>query len=224
MTIKNWPKGYGPRERLLVKGAEHLTDAEVIALLIGSGRKGLSAVDIGHNLLTTFSGINGVKRACAKHVQALAGVGPAKYAVICAAFELCRRASLEQIVDMQAITNPSQTKAFVLQQLSHLDREVFALILLDNQHRVIDFEQVFKGTINAAAVYPREVVKIVLEKQAAALILVHNHPSGLAEPSQSDRGITERLIQALKSIDVQVLDHLVVGHQHVVSFAERGWI
>ncbi|MCH1931953.1 DNA repair protein RadC [Shewanella sp. A25] len=224
MTIKDWPDGEGPRDKLLLKGAAQLTDAELLAVLLRNGLSGLNAVDLARSLIVEFGGLRGLLCASKHQVCRLPGVGPVKYAQLQAAAELARRVAQENLQRGQVLTNPDLTRDYLMRQLADRSYEVFAILLLDSQHRVIQFVELFRGTIDSASVYPREVVSLVLEKKAAAVIVCHNHPSGIAEPSQADRRITERLKNALATIDVSLLDHMVVGDREIVSFAERGWI
>ena len=224
MGIKDWPEGEGPRDKLLQKGAAHLSDAELLAVLLRNGLAGLNAVDLARSLICEFGGLRNLLCAPRNQVCRLPGVGPVKYAQLQAAAELARRVAQENLQRGQVLTNPDLTRDYLMRQLADRSYEVFAVLLLDSQHRVIQFVELVRGTIDSASVYPREVVSLVLEKKAAAVIVCHNHPSGIAEPSQADRRITERLKNALATIDVSLLDHMVVGDREIVSFAERGWI
>lgn len=224
MGIKDWPEGEGPRDKLLQKGATYLSDAELLAVLLRNGLAGLNAVDLARSLISEFGGLRNLLCAPKNQVCRLPGVGPVKYAQLQAAAELARRVAQENLQRGQVLTNPDLTRDYLMRQLTDRSYEVFAILLLDSQHRVIQFVELFRGTIDSASVYPREVVSLVLEKKAAAVIVCHNHPSGIAEPSQADRRITERLKNALATIDVSLLDHMVVGDREIVSFAERGWI
>lgn len=224
MGIKDWPEGEGPRDKLLQKGAGQLSDAELLAVLLRNGLAGLNAVDLARSLISEFGGLRNLLCAPRSQVCRLPGVGPVKYAQLQAAAELARRVAQENLQRGQVLTNPDLTRDYLMRQLADRSYEVFAVLLLDSQHRVIQFVELFRGTIDSASVYPREVVSLVLEKKAAAVIVCHNHPSGIAEPSQADRRITERLKNALATIDVSLLDHMVVGDREIVSFAERGWI
>ncbi|MEH6465318.1 MAG: DNA repair protein RadC [Shewanella psychromarinicola] len=224
MGIKDWPQGEGPRDKLLLKGAGHLSDAELIAVLLRNGLAGQNAVDLAREMISQFGGLRSLLSASKSQVCKLAGVGPVKYAQLQAAAEISKRIAHENLQRGQILTNPDLTRDYLMRQLGDRSYEVFALLLLDSQHRVIQFVELFRGTIDSASVYPREVVSLVLEKKAAAVIVCHNHPSGIAEPSQADRRITERIKNALATIDVSLLDHMVVGDQEIVSFAERGWI
>ena len=214
----------GPREKLLLKGAGHLSDAELLAVILRNGLAGQNAVDLARNMINQFGGLRSLLSASKSQVCKLAGVGPVKYAQLQAAAEISKRIAHENLQRGQILTNPDLTRDYLMRQLADRSYEVFALLLLDTQHRVIQFVELFRGTIDSASVYPREVVSLVLEKKAAAVIVCHNHPSGIAEPSQADRRITERIKNALATIDVSLLDHMVVGDQEIVSFAERGWI
>lgn len=224
MGIKDWPEGEGPRDKLLQKGAAYLSDAELLAVLLRNGLARLNAVDLARSLISEFGGLRNLLCAPKNQVCRLPGVGPVKYAQLQAAAELARRVAQENLQRGQVLTNPDLTRDYLMRQLTDRSYEVFAILLLDSQHRVIQFVELFRGTIDSASVYPREVVSLVLEKKAAAVIVCHNHPSGIAEPSQADRRITERLKNALATIDVSLLDHMVVGDREIVSFAERGWI
>ena len=224
MAIKDWPEGEGPRDKLLHLGAGHLSDAELLAVLLRNGIAGRNAVDLARDMITQFGGLRALFCASLDQVCQLSGVGPVKYAQLQAASEISKRISQENLRRGQILVNPDLTRDYLMRQLADRSYEVFALLLLDNQHRVIQFVELFRGTIDSASVYPREVVSLVLEKKAAAVIVCHNHPSGIAEPSQADRQITDRLKKALSTIDVSLLDHMVVGDQEIVSFAERGWI
>ncbi len=224
MTIREWPEGEDPREKLLHYGAQRLSDAEVLAILLRNGSQQLNAVDLARELITTFGGLRALLSASSKQICRLPGIGSVKYAQLQAAAELSRRLAKENLHRGSALANPDITRDYLTQQLSDRNYEVFAVLMLDSQHRVIQFIELFRGTINSASVYPRELVELVLNKNAAAVILCHNHPSGVAEPSQADKSITTRIQKALETIEVNVLDHLVVGDRDIVSFAERGWI
>ncbi|MCL1115160.1 DNA repair protein RadC [Shewanella basaltis] len=224
MGIKDWPQGEGPREKLLLNGAGQLSDAELLAVILRNGLAGQNAVDLARNMINQFGGLRSLLSAPKNQVCKLAGVGPVKYAQLQAAAEISKRIAHENLQRGQILTNPDLTRDYLMRQLADRSYEVFALLLLDTQHRVIQFVELFRGTIDSASVYPREVVSLVLDKKAAAVIVCHNHPSGIAEPSQADRRITDRIKNALATIDVSLLDHMVVGDQEIVSFAERGWI
>ncbi|MBE8168791.1 MAG: JAB domain-containing protein [Shewanella sp.] len=224
MAIKHWPAGEGPRDKLLMRGSSYLSDAELLAVIIGNGSKNLNAVELSRELITTFGGLRALLSASSKQICRLPGVGPVKCAQLQAAAELSKRLAQERLHRGPVLDNPDITRDYLIRQLADRNYEVFAVLLLDSQHRVIQFVELFRGTINAASVYPRELVELVLEKNAAAVIVCHNHPSGVAEPSLADKHITERIKNALVTIDVALLDHLVIGDHDTVSFAERGWI
>lgn len=224
MSIRNWPEGERPREKLLAMGSSGLSDAELLAIFLRVGVKGRSAVDLARDLLASFGGLRQLLEAerarfCAEH-----GMGEAKYVQLQAVLELSRRHLASQLERGGALTSPALVRAFLAAQLRHLGHEEFAALFLDTQHRVIRFESLFRGTLDSASVYPREVARRALELGAGAVIFAHNHPSGVAEPSDADRRITERLKTALELFDIRVLDHFVVGDGEVISFAERGWI
>ena len=224
MAITDWPAEERPREKLLSRGAQALSDAELLAIFLRTGVTGLSAVDLARCLLDRFGGLRPLLEASKTDFCAAHGLGDAKYVQLQAVLEMSRRHLAAQLERGSALESPDSVRHYLAAQLRHEVREVFACLLLDNQHRVIAFQPLFFGTINAASVYPREVVRLALDRGAAAMILAHNHPSGVAEPSLADRQITEKLVQALGLIDVRVLDHMVVGDGEVVSFAERGWL
>jgi len=222
MRIKEWPSCERPREKLLHRGPESLSDAELLALFLRTGLRGRNAVDLARDLLSRFQGLRPLLDSTQGALCDTPGIGPAKSAQLKAALELGRRyleATLRRDV---VLASPEQTRLFLKARLRSYQHEVFACLFLDNRHRVICFEELFGGTIDGASVYPREVVKRALHHNAAAVIFAHNHPSGVAEPSPADRAITQRLREALGLMDVRVLDHLVIGDNEVVSFAERG--
>ena len=211
-----------PRERLLRRGARALGDAELLAVLLGTGVSGLSAVALAARLLSRCGGIAGLLSGEPDAVLAERGVGPAKLAVILAARELALRSAEEPLRQGDVMGNPAATRRFVGQHLGSRDREVFSCLFLNAQHRLLRCEDLFLGTLDGAAVYPREVAVRALRYRAAAVIFAHNHPSGMANPSAADRQITERLQHALALLDVRVLDHLIVGQGSSFSFAEAG--
>ena len=224
MAIHEWPEGERPREKLLALGASALSDAELLAIFLRVGVKGRSAVDLARDLLLAFGGLRplleaDLARFCAEH-----GLGEAKYVRLQASLELSRRHLGSLLERGAALTSPTLVRRFLTSQLRHLPHEAFAALFLDTQHRVIRFETLSKGTLDSASVYPREVSRRALALNAGALIFAHNHPSGVAEPSDADRRITQRLSDALGLFDIRVLDHFVVGDGEVVSFAERGWL
>src|SRR5690606_20542887 len=222
MAIRDGPSHERPRERLLSQGAQYLSNAELLAIFLRTGIPGRSAVDLARDLINTFGGLRPLLEASAEEFCKGDGLGLAKYAQLQAVLEMARRCLLEDLQRGQQLTSPSQTKEYLRAQLRSYSQEVFACLYLDNQHRVIVFEELFFGTIDSAQVYPREVAKRALHHHAAAVIFAHNHPSGIAEPSRADVQITRRLIQALELFDIRVLDHLIVGDREVISLAERG--
>jgi len=226
MAIVDWPVGERPRERLLERGAESLSDAELLAIFLRVGAKGRSAVDLGRELLTRFGSLHALFAADPAAIGGTAGVGPAKSAQLKAAFELANRALRERATARESLTSPGTVRehlaSYLRLTLGGREREVFIVVLLDAQHRIIATEELFQGTLSQTSVYPREVVKCVLRHNAAAVIFAHNHPSGIAEPSQADQVLTETLQRALALVDVKVLDHFIVGRGAAMSFAERG--
>ncbi len=224
MTIKDWPEGERPREKLLLQGAKALSDAELLAIFLRTGFAGRSAVGLARDLLKQFGSITGLLSADRAAFCAVKGLGDAKFAQLQSALELSRRHLGEQLTRETVFSNPATVTGFVRAQLRDYQHEVFMALFLDNRHRLIAVEELFRGTIDGASVYPREVVKRALQHNAAALIFAHNHPSGIAEPSVADEQITERLIRALALVDIRVLDHIIVGSEGEVSLAERGKI
>lgn len=224
MTIRDWPAAERPREKLLAQGAAALSDAELLAIFLRTGISGKTAVDLARELLNHFGGLRPLMECSETAFCYAPGLGRAKYVQLQAVMEMSRRHLEACLVRDSALESPQAVRQYLSARLRHEAREVFACLLLDNRHRVIRYEALFYGTINAASVYPREVVKLALECNAAAVILSHNHPSGVAEPSQADRQITDRLCEALSLVDIRVLDHMVIGDTEVVSFAERGWL
>ncbi|AFU99714.1 RadC family protein [Simiduia agarivorans] len=222
MAIHQWPAAERPREKLLTKGPSALSDAELLAIFLRTGVAGQSAVDLARQLLTDFGGLRPLLEADKETFIAARGLGTAKYSQLQAALEMARRHLEAELMRADALTSPAAVRHYLQSQLRHKPREVFALLLLDNQHRLIKFLSLFEGTLDGAAVYPREVVQAVINHRAAAVIFAHNHPSGVAEPSQADIAITHRLREALALVDVRVLDHLIVGDGHCTSLAERG--
>jgi DNA repair protein RadC len=222
MSIRHWPNGERPREKLLERGAQALSDAELLALLLGSGTRGKSAVELARKLISEFGSLRNLLTAEAARCLAQTGIGPARYAILNAAIELARRHFREALRLGPALTAPEATRNFLLAQLRDRPYEVFCCLYLDNRHRLIAFEELFRGTIDRAGVHPREVLRQTLMHNAAAVILAHNHPSGVLEPSQADELITRRLRDALALVDVRVLDHVIIGDGHCYSFSEHG--
>ncbi len=224
MSLKLLPTESMPREKLLTRGPQSLSDAELLAIFLRTGTQGMNVLELSDFLLRESGSLRALFSASKDQFCAHKGLGEAKYVQLQAVLEMTQRYLAETLKRGGALTSPHQTKLYLSSVLRDRQREAFYILFLDNQHRVIQDEVLFEGTIDAASVYPREVVKRALHHNAAALILAHNHPSGIAEPSQSDRRITQRLIDALALVDIRVLDHFVVGDGEVISFAERGWI
>ncbi len=222
MSIKDWPAEDRPREKLLSRGSAALTDAELLAIFLRTGTHGKSAVDLARELLSGFGSLKSLLEADQQRFCLANGLGSAKYAQLQAVLEMARRHFQEIIQRGNALTSPEITRAYLSAQLRGYSYEVFACLFLDNQHRVIQFDELFRGTIDSASVYPREVVKQALLHNSAAVILAHNHPSGISEPSQADKQITEKLKQALALFDIRVLDHFIIGDGQPYSFAEHG--
>jgi len=223
MAITDWAIEDRPREKLLNKGAQALTDAELLAIFLRTGIKGKSAVDLARDLINDNGGLSPLLAANEKQFCQSKGLGQAKYVQMQAVVEMSRRYLEEKIHRGNAMDNVCDVKNYLKSRLQHYPFEVFSCLFLDNKHRVIEYEELFRGTIDSASVHPREVVRRVLHYNAAAIILAHNHPSGIAEPSQSDNVITQKLKQTLEMVDVRVLDHFIIGDE-IVSFAERGLI
>jgi DNA repair protein RadC len=222
VSIKDWPLTERPREKLLDQGPHALSEAELLAILLRTGTRGQSALDLARNLLIRFGSLRSLLTADKDQVCATPGLGPTRYVALQAALELARRHYQQLMASGSALSNPRATREFLRMRLRDLPHEVFCCVYLDNRNRVIGFQELFRGTIDGASVHPREVVKEALGRNAAAVILAHNHPSGIAEPSQADELITRRLKEALSLVDIRVLDHLVVGDGVCESFAERG--
>ena len=224
MAISDWPEDERPRERLLRDGAQALSDAELLAIFLRVGVKGKSAVDLARDLLASCDGsLSRLAAASVAELQRIAGLGPAKAAQLKATLELSRRALLEEMVSRDVLSSPREVRDYLRLKLAALPYEVFMVLLLDAQNRLIRSEELFRGTLTQTSVYPREIVKLALAHNAAALILAHNHPSGVAEPSRADEQLTLSLRQALALVDVKVLDHFIVaGNAAPLSFAERG--
>ena len=224
MSITDWPAGERPREKLLQRGASSLSDAELLAIFLRTGVKGKSAVDLGRDLHARFGNLTNLFAASKKDFCAIHGMGQAKYVQLQAVLEMARRALHEEMQAGDALNSPGAVRDYLQLQLRGRQQEVFMVIFLDAQHRVVAAEELFSGTLTQTSVYPREVVKRALHFNAAAVILAHNHPSGVAEPSQSDRMLTDALKQSLSLVDVRVLDHFIVAGSGCLSFAERGMV
>jgi len=221
MAITDWPAAERPRERLLAHGARALSDAELLAVLLRTGARGRSAVDLARELLVRCNGVRGLAAAGAALTQ-MPGLGPAKAVQIAAALELARRALGEELRASDALTSPEAVRDYLRLTFADRTQEVFVALFLDAQHRVLRVEELFRGTLTQASVWPREVVKAALAANAAAVIFAHNHPSGVAQPSRADELLTQQLKQALKLVEVRVLDHFIVAGATCLSFAERG--
>ncbi len=224
MAITDWPADERPREKLLQRGPAALSDAELLAIFLRTGVRGKSAVDLARELLQQHKGLGNLLMAdrasfCSSH-----GLGNAKFAQLQAVLEMGRRHLREGLDRTDVLTSPRQTRDYLQSRLGGYPYEVFACLFLDNRHRVIEYEELFRGTIDGASVHPREVVRRSLSHNAAALILAHNHPSGVAEPSQADRAITRRLKAALELVDIRLLDHMIIGSGEITSLAELGEI
>ena len=211
-----------PRERLLAQGPQALSDAELVALFIGTGVRGQSALDVARELLARFGRVSRLLSAAKREVDSVPGMGAAKYAQIAAVMELARRALAEEMRARDSLTSPAAVRGYLRLRMQHLGHECFYCVCLDAQNRVIEASELFRGTLTQTSVYPREVVKHALAHNAASVILAHNHPSGVAEPSIQDQALTRTLSEALALVDVKVLDHFIVAPGACLSFAERG--
>lgn len=222
MPITDWPLNERPREKLLAQGAAALSDAELLAIFLRTGTRGKTAVDLARDLLIDFNGLRHLLSAerqdfCARH-----GLGLASFVQLQAVLEMSKRHLLETLQRDTVLNSPTEVRHYLKARLRDYRREVFVCLFLDTQHRVICCEELFQGTLDASSVYPREVVQRALALNTAAVIFAHNHPSGIAEPSQADQRITTRLCEALALVDIRVLDHMIVGDGSVLSMAERG--
>ncbi|MFP5344847.1 MAG: RadC family protein [Gammaproteobacteria bacterium] len=222
MPITDWPAEERPREKLLSRGPAALSDAELLAIFLRTGVRGKSAVDLARELLTRFGTLRTLLEAGRADFCESPGLGDAKYAQLQAVLEMARRHLLEKLTRDSALSNVEDTRAYLTACLRAYPHEVFGCLFLDNRHRVIAFEELFRGTLDGASVHPREVVKRALAHNAAALIFAHNHPSGVSEPSRADEQITLRLKEALALVEVRVLDHFIIGDGRAVSLAEHG--
>jgi DNA repair protein RadC len=223
-TEREQPESERPRERLLAHGARALTTPELLAIILRTGIRGCGAVDLGRELVARFGGLRSLLSADAASLRGVAGLGAAKACEILAISELGRRALEEDLKSGQALDQPQQVKAYCMASLGHLRVEHCMALYLDSQYRLIQDEEIARGTLSQASVYPREVVKAALRHHAAALILAHNHPSGVAEPSHADLSLTRHLKHALALVDVRLLDHIIVACGQAVSLAERGQV
>jgi DNA repair protein RadC len=222
MRIRHWPQGERPRERLLAHGAAALSDAELVALLLRTGTAGSSALEVARALIARFGGVAGLLAAPCAEVAAVRGVGPAKCAELATVVELARRSLSEEARERDALASPQAVRDYLRLSLAARPYEVFVGLFLDSQNRLLAADELFRGTLAQTSVYPREVVKAALARNAAAMIFAHNHPSGVAEPSRADELLTQALKQALSLVDVRTLDHFVVAGGRLTSFAERG--
>lgn len=221
-SIKEWPQLMRPREKLLKLGAHTLSDSELLAIFLRTGMKGCSAVELANRLLVSFGGLNPLLMANEIEFCEHLGLGPAKFAQLNAVLEMSKRYYQHDLSKSITLTSSNAASDYLTQLLKHLPYEVFMVIYLDSQHQLISCDELFRGTINAANVYPREIVREVIKHNAAAVILSHNHPSGIAQPSDADRRITQRIVDALLLIDVAVLDHFIIGTNDPYSFADHG--
>jgi len=224
MAIRDWPIDERPREKLLTRGAEALSDAELLAILLRHGRRGRCAVQLAREILESFGSLRKLIGADRARFCAEPGLGPARFAELRAAVEIARRHLAQILRTGPSLASPRATRDFLIERLRDLEHEVFCCLYLDNRHRLIHFEALFRGTIDGASVFTREIVKQALQWNSAAVIVAHNHPSGVAEPSQADELITQRVKHALALVDIRLLDHIIVGDGASVSLAERGLV
>ena len=222
LPIHEWPEADRPREKLLHRGAATLSDTELLALLLGTGVRGINALELARQIVTVFGDLRGLLNAPTARTLAVPGLGPARVAVLQAALELARRHYDAELRAGPVLGSPLETRRFLIALLRDRPYEVFCCLFLDNRHRLIRCDELFRGTIDGAAVHPREVVREALGHNCAAVILAHNHPSGIAEPSQADELITRRMREALALVDIRVLDHIIVAGPQAISLAERG--
>jgi DNA repair protein RadC len=222
MAISDWPAGERPREKLLSRGAQNLSEAELLAIFLRTGVAGKSAVDVARDLIKNFGSLTRLFGASQNELCESPGLGPAKYAQLQAVLELARRALDEKIKSGDALNSPKAVRDYLRLALAGREFEVFEGIFLDAQNRVLAVEELFRGTLSQTSVFPREVVKRALHHNAAGVIFAHNHPSGLAEPSGADEALTAALKKSLALVDIKVLDHFIVGSGGIMSFAERG--
>jgi DNA repair protein RadC len=224
MHIRDWPASERPREKLLARGAPVLSDAELLAIFLGSGLRGQDAVTTARQLLLAHGPLRTLLERTPAELAKLPGLGPARASRLAAALELCSRYLAAGLERGEALSDPHAAGRYFAQRLRGSPCEIFAALFLDTRHRALAFEELFRGTVDGAEVHPREVVRRALAHNAAAVIVGHNHPSGSAEPSAADRAVTAQLKQALHLVDVRLLDHFVVGDGAPVSMAARGWV
>ncbi len=222
MAITDWPAAERPREKLIELGAEALSDAELLAIFLRVGVTGKSAVDLARDLLTQFGSLNGIFAATEHELSQVHGIGSSKYVQLQAIFEMSRRALSEQLQQRDVFKSPQAVRDYLVLKLGSLTKEVFLVLFLDTQNRLVASEEMFSGSLKETSVYPREVLKRALHHNAASVIFAHNHPSGIAKQSQADELITKQLKQALALVDVRVLDHFIVAGNNTLSFSERG--
>ncbi len=222
MSIRNWPEKERPREKLLQLGVAALSDAELLAIFLRTGTRRKSALDLARDILIEYGSLGEVLKADRDRFCNSYGLGITKYVQLQASLEISRRYLLALTNESDALTSPESVRDYLALKLRGLGHEIFVCLFLDNKHRVIEYQEMFRGTLNSTSVYPREVVKACLAVNAAAVIFAHNHPSGIAEPSEADIFLTAKLQEALALIDIRVLDHLVIGNDAPVSLAERG--
>lgn len=222
MAIHDWPEDERPREKLLTRGAAALSDAELLAIFLRMGVSGKSAVDLARDMLLHFGSLNGIFSASAQQFCEIKGLGPAKFTQFQAVLEMTKRALAEQLKARTTLSSPNAVRDFLRLQIGTRPYEVFMVLYLDAQNRLITSEEAFRGTLTQTSVYPREIARCALENQAASVIFAHNHPSGVAEPSQADRHLTKTLKQALAMLDIATLDHFIVTQDAIFSFAETG--
>jgi len=222
MAITDWPASERPREKLMELGASALSDAELLAIFLRVGVAGKSAVDLARDLLKRFGSLNAIVAASEQELSQVHGIGQSKYVQMQAVFEMSRRALTEDLQESNVLASPNQVRDFLVLKLANERQEVFMVLFLDTQNRLIRAEALFSGTLTETSVYPREVVKKAMQYNAAAVILAHNHPTGIAKQSRADELITQALEKALALVDVRVLDHFVVAGNETLSFAEVG--
>jgi DNA repair protein RadC len=222
MAITDWPAAERPREKLIELGAEALSDAELLAIFLRVGVTGKSAVDLARDLLTQFGSLNGIFAATEHELSQVHGIGTSKYVQLQAIFEMSRRALSEQLQQQDVLNSPKAVRDYLVLKLGSLTKEVFLVLFLDTQNRLLATEEMFSGSLKSTSVYPREVVKRALHHNAASVIFAHNHPTGIAQQSQADELLTKQLKQALALVDVRVLDHFIVAGNETLSFSERG--
>ncbi len=224
MSIRDWPAAERSREKLLEHGASSLSDAELLAIFLRTGVSGKSAVDLARHLLAEFGSLRALLEADLAGFCRQLGLGPAKFSQLQAVLEMSRRHLAERLRRDSALESPQAVRDYLKSLLRHELHEVFGCLFMDSKHRMLSFEVLFRGSIDSASVYPRQVVKRALAQNAAAVIFCHNHPSGVTEPSQADRTLTKRLSDALDLIEVRVLDHFIVGDGEPLSMVEHGWM